>query len=62
MKHIEKKTHQKNITKNISIVVVATMSPITTTIPTITIIHHAQAQTTNHTHKKKTTKISLEAT
>jgi hypothetical protein len=27
---------------------------------TITNIHYAQAQTTNHTHKKKTKKISLE--
>ncbi len=63
MKHIEKKTtHQKNITKSISTTIVATMSLVTTAIPTITIIHCAQAQTTNHTHKKKTKKISLKAT
>jgi hypothetical protein len=30
------------------------MSPIITAIATITIIHCAQAQTTNHIHKKKT--------
>jgi hypothetical protein len=41
MKQIEKKTtHQKNITKNISIAIVATMSPITTTIATITMHKH----------------------
>ncbi len=60
IKHIEKKTtHQKNITESISITIVATMSPITTTM---TIIHCAQAQITNHTHKKKTNKISLKTT
>jgi hypothetical protein len=59
MRHIEKKiTHQKNITKNISTTIIATMSPIAT----ITIVHHAQAQTTNHTHKKKTKKIGFEGT
>jgi hypothetical protein len=51
MKHIEKKTtHQKNITENISITVVATMSPITTTI---TIIHYAQAQIIPTKRKQK---------
>jgi hypothetical protein len=57
MKHIEKKIiHQKNITKNISTTIVATMSPITTTIATITIVHCAQVKTTNHTHQKNNKK------
>jgi hypothetical protein len=54
--------HYKNIIECISTTIVDTMSPITTAITTITIVHCAQAQTTNHTHKKKTKKINLEAT
>jgi hypothetical protein len=48
--------HYKNIIECISTTVITTMSPITPTIATITIIHCAQAQSTNHTHKKKTKK------
>jgi hypothetical protein len=44
-----------------STTVVAMMSPITIAIATIIIIHCAQAQTTNHIHKKKTKKKSLKA-
>jgi uncharacterized coiled-coil protein SlyX len=44
MKQIEKKTtHQKKIIESISTIVVATMSPITIDIATITIVHCAQA-------------------
>jgi hypothetical protein len=44
MKQIEKKTiHQKKITESISTTIVATMSPITIDIATITIVHCAQA-------------------
>jgi predicted ATPase len=56
---LRKKTHYKNITESISTTIVATMSPITTAIATITIVHRAHTQTTNHTHKKKTKKNQL---
>jgi hypothetical protein len=59
MEQIEKKTtHQNKITKSISTAVVATMSLVTTNIATITIVHYAQAQTSNHTHKKKQKKLA----
>jgi len=54
MEQIEKKaTHQNKIIESISTTIVATMSLVTTDIVTITIVHYAQPQTTNHTHKKK---------
>jgi hypothetical protein len=58
MKHIEKKTHQKNITDNIPTNIIATMSPVTTAIATIIHKHKPQTIPTKRKHKKLNLKIT----